>query len=118
IAAGAGSINVRAAAELLSSGVLSQTTIAGERTTDSGLVFVAKGHNTQVQQLFLSNSVGSGAGAVRGVSARGASTVQDGFMLRVGSIKWDSTTMGGMTVPAGSILWRVSSWQPGATVGD
>ena len=118
IAAGAGSINVLAAAELLSSGVLSQTTIAGERTTDSGLVFVAKGHKTQVQQLFLSNPVVSGDGAVRGVSARGASTVQDGFMLRVGSIKWDSTTMGGMTVPAGSILWRVSSWQPGATVDD
>ena len=57
VAAGAGSINVLAAAELLISGVLSQTTIAGERTTDSGLVFVAKGHETQVQQLVWSNQV-------------------------------------------------------------
>ena len=69
IAAGAGSINVLAAAELLSSGVLSQTTIAGERTTDSGLVFVAKGHKTQVQQLFLSNQVYWGTTIYWGTSA-------------------------------------------------
>ena len=57
IAAGAGSINVLAAAELLKSGVLSQTTIAGEQTTDSGLLFVAKGHTTQVQQLIWGNQI-------------------------------------------------------------
>jgi serine protease AprX len=57
IAAGAGSINVLAAAELLKTGVLSQTTIAGERTTDGGVVFVAKGHKTQVQQITWSNQV-------------------------------------------------------------
>ena len=103
IGAGAGSINVLAAAELLNGGVLSQTTIAGERTTNSGLLFVLKGHKTQVQQLIWSNSI------------RGASSVRDGFVLRVGSIAWDSTTMrGGMTVRAGSILWRASRMQPRA----
>jgi serine protease AprX len=107
IGAGAGSINVLAAAELLNDGVLSQTTIAGEWTTNSGLLFVAKGHKTQVQQLVWSNSI------------RGTSSVRGGFVLRVGSIAWDSTTMrGGITVQAGSILWRVSKMQRGATVGS
>ena len=76
IAAGAGSVNVLAAAELLKSGVLSQTTIAGEQTTDSGLFFVAKGHKTQVQQLISNNS------------NENRSAVRDGFFVRVGLIAW------------------------------
>ena len=107
IAAGAGSINVLAAAELLTSGVLSQTTIAGERTTDSGLVFVAKGYKTQVQQLFGGNEV------IRDQTM--ISPRNDHTILPIGTkFYWGTTSYWGTTIywgtaAADTIYWGTSA---------
>jgi serine protease AprX len=107
IAAGAGSINVLAAAELLNSGVLSQTTIAGERTTDSGLLFVTKGDKTQVQQLVWSNQINP---CQTMISPRNDHTIDPEPKQHRESLRWGTTSYWGTTIYWGTAATETIYW--------